>query len=649
MIPYYLFDNTQPLRRNRFWTFAALTGAVTMANLLALDMGISVVFSHLFYLPIILASYWYPRRGVVFAAFIAIVYATMAFTVGPAEDLLGITIVSRCIIFVMIGAVVSYLSSGLRESEQELHEIIEFLPDPTFAVDREGRVIAWNRAIEELTGIHKAEMLGRGDHAYAIPFYGERRPVLIDLILHPDVRAEGNYGEIKREGKTCSTEIFLPRFRDRKGAHFRISASALADPDGNITGGIEVIRDITGQVMLQSALQTTGSRLNILAGIIRNDIAKRLTVMYGHLSIGAMKFNDPEILALIANIQDSANAIQRQVEISREFRDIGTTPPVWVPVLQATREAADRINLKGVTFRSWTSRLEIFTDPHIPTAFYQILELSRRDGRGADRVTVTYRAGSRGCTIIIEANGRSIPDDAKSSLFSQRGDTFGCGLFLAREILILTGVGIQETGTPGRGTRFEILVPPEGFRITGMGGIPVSYEEDFLPEPGYAIPATMAVQGSPVPVVRELMAKEFAAADEVWLDYHETKGDPATDRIIAVFIGDSIVSLARCRRHTDGLEVDGVFTPVSQRRKGYSQIAVEALVEACHNDDLYMHAVRGLVPFYASFGFECIPEKALPPTIRERYVWAAGNLEGADVQPMHRKAGLPDAAPHEEW
>ncbi len=136
------------------------------------------------------------------------------------------------------------------------------------------------------------------------------------------------------------------------------------------------------------------------------------------------------------------------------------------------------------------------------------------------------------------------------------------------------------------------------------------------------------------------MAGEFFLADEIWREYHDTSGDPAVDRIFAVFRAGSIVSVARCRRHSDGLEVDGVFTPAAHRRKGYSQSAVGALVEACHNDDLWMHAVRGLVPFYATFGFESIPEKDLPPTIRERYVWAGGNLEGADVQPMRRKAGL---------
>jgi len=153
-------------------------------------------------------------------------------------------------------------------------------------------------------------------------------------------------------------------------------------------------------------------------------------------------------------------------------------------------------------------------------------------------------------------------------------------------------------------------------------------------------PPSSDKSGSVIPVVRELRVSEFPLADKVWLDYHDTTGDPATDRIFAVFSDGEIVSLARCHRHEDGLEVDGIFTPARFRLNGYSRVSVGALVEACHNDDLYMYAVRHLTGFYGMFGFEPVPESALPARIRERYTWAAGNLEGAEVQPMHRRAGL---------
>ena len=80
----------------------------------------------------------------------------------------------------------------LKESEQRLHDIINFLPDATYAIDREGKVIVWNRAIEEMTGIKASDILGKGDYEYAVPFYGTRRPILVDLVFLPDKGSKKN-------------------------------------------------------------------------------------------------------------------------------------------------------------------------------------------------------------------------------------------------------------------------------------------------------------------------------------------------------------------------------------------------------------------------------------------------------------------------
>ena len=75
----------------------------------------------------------------------------------------------------------------LRLAHKQLFDIIDFLPDATFVIDRDKRVVAWNRAIEEMTGMPKEEMIGKNDYAYAIPFYRERRPITIDLLFETDV------------------------------------------------------------------------------------------------------------------------------------------------------------------------------------------------------------------------------------------------------------------------------------------------------------------------------------------------------------------------------------------------------------------------------------------------------------------------------
>ncbi|MBN1167370.1 MAG: PAS domain S-box protein [Methanospirillaceae archaeon] len=130
------------------------------------------------------------------------------------------------------------------QSQKQLADIIDFLPDATFAIDRSGIVIAWNRAIEEMTGVSKKDMLGKGDHAYGIPFHGVTRPVLIDLIDAPlEVIAE-NYHDISRTKTSISAETTIFK---QGGEPITVLGKAclLYDEKGEITGAIESVRDIS--------------------------------------------------------------------------------------------------------------------------------------------------------------------------------------------------------------------------------------------------------------------------------------------------------------------------------------------------------------------------------------------------------------------
>jgi len=135
---------------------------------------------------------------------------------------------------------------------------------------------------------------------------------------------------------------------------------------------------------------------------------------------------------------------------------------------------------------------------------------------------------------------------------------------------------------------------------------------------------------------RELSAKEFDRAETVWLGYHQQKADRNTDRIFGVFVEGELAAVARCRRHPDGLEVDGVFVDDQYRNRGYAKKAVQALVAACGTETLFMHSTLPLVTFYSSFGFTPISEQELPEGIRTRFDFAGGNLKGANAAPMRR-------------
>jgi PAS domain S-box-containing protein len=151
---------------------------------------------------------------------------------------------------------------ALRNSHRRLDEIIDFLPDATFVIDREGKIITWNKSTEMITGVSKADMIGKGNYEYAIPFYGEHRPVLIDLALLPDnVFENSHYENVYRQGDTLFAEAYLPMVYGGKGAFMWGTASKLRDASGNIIGAIESVRDITGRKKVENELKRFAENL----------------------------------------------------------------------------------------------------------------------------------------------------------------------------------------------------------------------------------------------------------------------------------------------------------------------------------------------------------------------------------------------------
>ncbi|MBC7079147.1 MAG: PAS domain S-box protein [Methanothrix sp.] len=148
----------------------------------------------------------------------------------------------------------------LKNSQRRLMDILEFMPDPAFGMDMDGRVIIWNRALEALTGVRKEEMLGKGNYECAIPFYGYRRPVLADLVLHGyDESMSREYRNLQRDGDVLTAEVFIPTFGP-EGSHLWLKAAPIYDSEGRIEGAIEVIRDITENVKRLNALSLSEAR-----------------------------------------------------------------------------------------------------------------------------------------------------------------------------------------------------------------------------------------------------------------------------------------------------------------------------------------------------------------------------------------------------
>ena len=133
---------------------------------------------------------------------------------------------------------------SLADSEQRIKTILLSIPDAVFMIDKDSKVTFWNSIMEDFTGIKADEMIGKGDYAYSIPFYGKRRPILIDFLNMDEEYLQKKYKNIRRYGNILKAESYAINLQGEYKYLIGI-ATAIYDNEGKYEGAIEVIHDET--------------------------------------------------------------------------------------------------------------------------------------------------------------------------------------------------------------------------------------------------------------------------------------------------------------------------------------------------------------------------------------------------------------------
>jgi signal transduction histidine kinase len=224
--------------------------------------------------------------------------------------------------------------------------------------------------------------------------------------------------------------------------------------------------EIAERKRTRDALQMALKKLNMLSSITRHDILNQIMGLRGFLELSREDLKGTRYEGFIDKEDQAAEAIQRQIEFTKYYQDIGVNAPKWQDVESIIHEAKDQLNPAGIDIRISISGIEIFADPLIVKVFFNLMENSLRHG---ERVTRMEFASfeSADCRVITYCdNGVGISDGDKKKLFRKGfGKHTGLGLFLSQEILAITGITITETGMAGEGVRFEITVPKGGYRV----------------------------------------------------------------------------------------------------------------------------------------------------------------------------------------
>jgi PAS domain S-box-containing protein len=341
---------------------------------------------------------------------------------------------------------------ALRRSENQYRSIIDNVQDMLYRTDMEGRITMISPAGAKLAGYDSPDKMIGLDLAR-------------DLYAEPQDRKKF-LSILARKGSVNAYPLVL---RNREGHRYHVTASShyFYDAEGNVLGIEGIMHDVTNLRQAEDALKEANRKLNLLNEITRHDVANQLTVLRGYTQLAMAKNPDPMIGDFLQKIDAITATIGRQIEFSKTYQELGVHAPGWFGL----DEIFAKSKPGGILFSSSCTGVEVYADPMLEKVFANLFGNSVMHGERVSRITVRCEHSGEDLLIAVEDNGVGIPLDIKQKIFKKGfGKNTGFGLFLSREILAITGILIHETGTQGRGARFEIIVPKGGFRYGGDTG-----------------------------------------------------------------------------------------------------------------------------------------------------------------------------------
>jgi PAS domain S-box-containing protein len=468
------------------WAVAILATVVlaVFSTIYSLTHGIYEVFPFLYFLPIIIFVYQYPGRGILFSLGISTVFLSLVYYYSNSNTNLIAVSTAWYVIFVTIGVVTSSFAEGLRAEERKYRGIFENSQAGIFTFDVQSREIREiNGKFTRMLNYERDDLLHRN---------------LSHILFDADGR-EAFIRTVTESSPTSDVELFF-HTRDNAVRQFLVSAS-LSPGNIIICSAVDItekkiaemviakaredleqrVKDRTEELMqanevlrseiqerkrFEAAIQLANRKLNTLSSITRHDILNQITSLGMYLLLAEEKVSDPVVAEQLKKIERITELIQKQIRFTRDYQNIGENAPQWQDVTLTIDNAVAGLDLKGARVEKDVSGLEIFADYLLEKVFYNLVENAVRHGGNVTTIRFFYQQSDGDLILICKDNGAGIPVAVKEQIFRREYyRNTGYGLFLAVEILSITGLSIRETGVPGKGARFEIVVPAGMYRF----------------------------------------------------------------------------------------------------------------------------------------------------------------------------------------
>ncbi|WP_421909605.1 sensor histidine kinase [Methanolacinia petrolearia] len=217
----------------------------------------------------------------------------------------------------------------------------------------------------------------------------------------------------------------------------------------------------------EEALSKAIKKLVLLSSITRHDILNQIMVANYYLEVAMEDY--VELKEQLSPAIKAVDQIKRQIEFTRDYQEMGVSPPVWqnlAPLISECFSVRDYPAEIEVVLN--LPPIQILGDPMLGKAFCNIISNAYIHAEGMTRLEISGEQSEDDFIIRIADNGQGVPADKKVMIFRPGyGRIHGYGLFLVSEILGITDITIRECGKEGEGAVFGIGIPLGSWRRAG--------------------------------------------------------------------------------------------------------------------------------------------------------------------------------------
>lgn len=254
---------------------------------------------------------------------------------------------------------------------------------------------------------------------------------------------------------------------------YEITCREIITPFGGCNGRLLMLRDETGKLKARRAIEMANRKLNLLSNITRHDMLNKLTIMNGYIELSRDETDSALRSSYLDILEKTTQVFQQELEFTRDYQDLGIHAPLWQDVAVTISEQQSHLTTRDVriTRAIRPEAVAIYADPLLRKVFFNLIDNALRyGGDGLTSIQITSQVEDGALVLVFTDDGTGIPVKDTTRLFTKGfGKNTGLGLFLSREILAITDITINETGEPGKGARFEIVVPEGAWRLGSSG------------------------------------------------------------------------------------------------------------------------------------------------------------------------------------